>query len=328
MAPAQRQGCERDLGQRLADRADEPHAAGCTRPRRASRPTDSRRRDARRGAARARGGARGVHVGPAWATFEEAAKGSLQRAVSRTHRPFARSDARDASTRFPSVEVDFTIFDGKVVYSREGAGPRPRRGRRRRSVLVKAKPATDRTARKAAIVRAARRARARKCPGKILVSGIKFHGFHGLTRIEREIGVRYSVDVEMDLRPVRAGRERTRSRTRSITGSSPHGRRHVGKTNSYRLIETLASRIVDAVLSRTRATAVLVRVTKGNADPRRDRRSVSVELTTRSAEVTVIIRQTFASRRRTACPCTPASASTCTGTPTGSLLLSIFRWIR
>ena len=38
--------------------------------------------------------------------------------------------------------------------------------------------------------------------GKILVSGIKFHGYHGLTRIEREIGVRYSVDVEMtcDLR--------------------------------------------------------------------------------------------------------------------------------
>src|SRR6476659_6981901 len=33
--------------------------------------------------------------------------------------------------------------------------------------------------------------------GKILVSGIKFHGYHGLTRIEREIGVRYSVDVEM-----------------------------------------------------------------------------------------------------------------------------------
>ena len=33
--------------------------------------------------------------------------------------------------------------------------------------------------------------------GKIVVAGIKFHGHHGLTRIEREIGVRYSVDVEM-----------------------------------------------------------------------------------------------------------------------------------
>ncbi|PYT07833.1 MAG: hypothetical protein DMF49_06955 [Acidobacteria bacterium] len=34
-------------------------------------------------------------------------------------------------------------------------------------------------------------------PDKILLEGIRFHGFHGLTRMEREMGVRYSVDVEM-----------------------------------------------------------------------------------------------------------------------------------
>nr|NIM01152.1 dihydroneopterin aldolase [Acidobacteriota bacterium]NIO59587.1 dihydroneopterin aldolase [Acidobacteriota bacterium]NIQ30610.1 dihydroneopterin aldolase [Acidobacteriota bacterium]NIT11293.1 dihydroneopterin aldolase [Acidobacteriota bacterium] len=32
---------------------------------------------------------------------------------------------------------------------------------------------------------------------RIFVEGIKFHGYHGLTRLERQIGVRLSVDVSL-----------------------------------------------------------------------------------------------------------------------------------
>ena len=33
---------------------------------------------------------------------------------------------------------------------------------------------------------------------RIFIEGIKFHGYHGLTRMEREVGVRLSVDVSIE----------------------------------------------------------------------------------------------------------------------------------
>ena len=97
--------------------------------------------------------------------------------------------------------------------------------------------------------------------GKILVSGIKFHGYHGLTRIEREIGVRYSVDVEMehDL-AVAAKSDRVKD---TIDYRAVHQTvLEVGKRNSYHLIETLADRLADAILASTPAATVLIRVRK------------------------------------------------------------------
>jgi len=32
---------------------------------------------------------------------------------------------------------------------------------------------------------------------KIVLKGIRFHGYHGLTRMEREVGGRYSIDLEL-----------------------------------------------------------------------------------------------------------------------------------
>lgn len=97
--------------------------------------------------------------------------------------------------------------------------------------------------------------------GKILVSGIKFHGYHGLTRIEREIGVRYSVDVEMtcDLtRAVVSDRVKDTIDYRAVH----HLVVEVGKSSSVHLIETLASRLLDALLKQTAASSVVVRVRK------------------------------------------------------------------
>ena len=113
---------------------------------------------------------------------------------------------------------------------------------------------------------------------KILVSGIKFHGYHGLTRIEREIGVRYSVDVEMAC-DIAAAAASDRVKDAIDYREVHHVVIEVGRSNSYHLIETLASRIADALLKKTSASSVLVRVKKetpildGIVD------SVSVELT-------------------------------------------------
>ena len=97
--------------------------------------------------------------------------------------------------------------------------------------------------------------------GKVVVSGIKFHGYHGLTRIEREIGVRYSVDVEMtcDLEAA--------AKSDNVAHTIDYRKVHqivieVGRSNSYHLIETLAARIVEAMLKKTTAASVLVRVRK------------------------------------------------------------------
>ena len=97
--------------------------------------------------------------------------------------------------------------------------------------------------------------------GKLTVAGIKFHGYHGLTRIEREIGVRYSVDVEMTLDLAKAA-ESDRVKDTIDYREVHHAVVEVGKSNSYHLIETLASRIADAVLKTTPAAKVLIRVHK------------------------------------------------------------------
>lgn len=97
--------------------------------------------------------------------------------------------------------------------------------------------------------------------GKILVSGIKFHGYHGLTRIEREIGVRYSVDIEMTCDFAAAAVSDSVKDTIDYR-TVHHTVIEVGKSNSYHLIETLADRITDAILKTTIASSVLVRVRK------------------------------------------------------------------
>ena len=97
--------------------------------------------------------------------------------------------------------------------------------------------------------------------GKISVTGIKFHGHHGLTRIEREIGVRYSVDVEIGCN-LAAAAASDRVKDTIDYRTVHHIVVDVGKSNSYHLIETLASRIAEAILKKTAAASVFVRVKK------------------------------------------------------------------
>lgn len=96
---------------------------------------------------------------------------------------------------------------------------------------------------------------------RIFVEGIKFHGFHGLTRMERQVGVRLSVDVslEMDLEP--SGRADDFSKTldyRKVHKCVVE----VGRRSSHRLLESYAVELLDLLCDKFPAERISVRVRK------------------------------------------------------------------
>lgn len=83
--------------------------------------------------------------------------------------------------------------------------------------------------------------------GRVLVSGIRFHAFHGLTKLERQIGVRHRIDVAMT---TEIGRP---AETDRIEDAIDYREVHdlvvsIGRNNSFHLIETLAVRMARELL--------------------------------------------------------------------------------
>jgi dihydroneopterin aldolase len=100
-------------------------------------------------------------------------------------------------------------------------------------------------------------------PGdKITVSGIKFHAYHGFTKLEQEVGVRCSIDVEMTAELAKAIRSDRLQDT--IDYRQVHALvLEIGReSKSFHLIESLAGRIAEEILERFRVRAVRVRVRK------------------------------------------------------------------
>ena len=97
---------------------------------------------------------------------------------------------------------------------------------------------------------------------RIIVSGIKFHAYHGLTRLEREVGVRCSIDVEMSVNLAAAIASDHLSDT--IDYRVVHNLvLEIGqKRNSFHLIESLAGCIAAEMLERFPIKEVTVRVRK------------------------------------------------------------------
>ena len=96
---------------------------------------------------------------------------------------------------------------------------------------------------------------------KILLSGIRFHGYHGLTRMEREVGGRYSIDLELAFDYSRA------IDTDRIADTLDYRKVHglvqkIGRGESFRLIEALAGRIVAALFDAVPAEEIFIRVRK------------------------------------------------------------------
>ncbi len=83
--------------------------------------------------------------------------------------------------------------------------------------------------------------------GRISVAGIRFHAFHGLTRLERKVGVRHRVDVWLETDVARA------ADSDNIEDTIDYRQVHdlvvrVGRQNSFHLIETLAVRLCRELL--------------------------------------------------------------------------------
>jgi dihydroneopterin aldolase len=81
---------------------------------------------------------------------------------------------------------------------------------------------------------------------RIFVEGIKFHGFHGLTRMEREVGVRLAVDVSVELDLEKSGRRD------DVASTVDYRKLHrivvdIGRNSSHKLLESFAVAVLDAL---------------------------------------------------------------------------------
>ena len=96
---------------------------------------------------------------------------------------------------------------------------------------------------------------------RIFIEGIKFHGYHGLTRMEREVGVRLSVDVSLELDLFPSGRSDSVRQT--VDYRKVHKRVvELGRGSSHRLLESYAVALLDALLEEFAVDKVTVRVRK------------------------------------------------------------------
>lgn len=96
---------------------------------------------------------------------------------------------------------------------------------------------------------------------RIFIEGIKFHGYHGLTRLERQIGVRLAVDVVLE-----ADLDRS-SRSDRVGDTLDYRKVHekvleIGRGPSHRLLESFARALLAKLLSEFAADRVTVRVRK------------------------------------------------------------------
>jgi dihydroneopterin aldolase len=96
---------------------------------------------------------------------------------------------------------------------------------------------------------------------KILLQGIRFHGYHGLSRMEREVGGRYSVDLELtyDFSPA--------LQSDRLTDTVDYRKVHhlvleIGRGPSFRLIEALAGRIIAALFEQFPVEEIHLRLRK------------------------------------------------------------------
>ena len=99
---------------------------------------------------------------------------------------------------------------------------------------------------------------------KIILKGMEFYGFHGVLPGEQEIGQRFLVDLELSTHLEHSGRLDDLSE--SIDYTEVYGLvEKIVTEERFNLIEALAERIAQAVLSRYSLEEVVVRVKKPHA---------------------------------------------------------------
>lgn len=96
---------------------------------------------------------------------------------------------------------------------------------------------------------------------RIFLQGIKFHGYHGLTRMERQVGCRLAVDVTLEMNLEQSGRDDNVRKT--LDYRKVHQRViEVGRGTSHKLLESFAVALLDVLIEDFPADCVTVRVHK------------------------------------------------------------------
>ncbi len=96
---------------------------------------------------------------------------------------------------------------------------------------------------------------------QIFLEGIKFHGYHGLTRMEREVGCRLAVDVFLELDLESSGR------SDSVRDTLDYRKVHariveVGRGASHRLLESFAVAVIDVLFEEFPVEKIKLKVRK------------------------------------------------------------------
>lgn len=97
--------------------------------------------------------------------------------------------------------------------------------------------------------------------GIIRIHNMAFYGYHGVSAAEKEIGKRYTVDIELSVDTARAAE--TDDLNDTINYEEVY--RVVGDLitrNTFHLTETIAERIADLVLEAFQPKGLIVRVRK------------------------------------------------------------------
>ncbi len=98
---------------------------------------------------------------------------------------------------------------------------------------------------------------------KIILKGIQFFGYHGVSEVEREVGGKYEVDIEIpyDLESA--------SKSDNLKDTVNYSEVYkivlkVGTNQSFKLIEALAQKIANVILTNFPIEEVKVKVKKLN----------------------------------------------------------------
>jgi len=96
---------------------------------------------------------------------------------------------------------------------------------------------------------------------KIILKGIQFYGYHGVSEVEREVGQKYAVDITIPFELEQAGKSDNIEKT--INYSKIYEIvMQVGTSESFKLIETLAQKIADSILDNFPINSVTLKVMK------------------------------------------------------------------
>lgn len=120
---------------------------------------------------------------------------------------------------------------------------------------------------------------------KIFLQGLTFRGFHGVLPEERALGQPFIIDLELCGDFLEAGRED------NLELAVDYSRvyltvKQIVEENCYRLIETLAQKIAEAVLAKFTVHQVVVRVNKPHAPIAGNFSNVAVEIVRSNANET------------------------------------------